>query len=53
MIYSFALIGLIQIAIGMGTPKQSLAIMITMTASMSGGLIFYWWMKPRLKRREH
>lgn len=53
MIFSFALIGFIQLAIGMGTQKQSMAIMITMSVIMGIGAIFYWWLKPTLKRREH
>lgn len=53
MIFSFAMIGLIELLFGMGTQKQSLKIMISMTSITIIGLVFYWRIKPKFKRREH
>lgn len=53
MLFSFAMIGLVQLIIGMGNKSQSLKIMITMTSVTIVGLVFYWRIKPKLKRREH
>lgn len=51
MIFSFAQIGLISLIFGMGTESQSLKIMIVMTSITAIGLVFYWRIKPKLRRR--
>lgn len=53
MIFSFALIGIIELAFGLGSQEQSFKIMIMLTSVTIVGLVFYWKIKPKLKRREH
>jgi hypothetical protein len=53
MIFSAVMILLLQLIIGMGDKGQSLKIMIVMTSVTIIGLVFYWRIKPKLRRREH
>lgn len=53
MVFSFALIGIIELVFGLGSKEQSFKIMILLTSVTVVGLVFYWKIKPKLKRREH
>jgi hypothetical protein len=53
MLFSFIMIGIIQLVLDMGSKSQSLKIMLVFTFMTIIGSIFYWRIKPRLKRREY